>query len=148
MSSTHAKRRRVQRSHFKLSKNFILAFLLHVSVHCLGIMASPMVRKDVGYTPGSCQNGLEKRSEVLVARAAPKTQPISLAISWELSGQDASGRSEEIFHAMLLAIFKIHPATWVGFGEHTWVAFSKILSNMSSILHPIFTFYVVRLSCT
>ena len=101
-----------------------------------------MVRKDVGYTlgcsenglekrlkvlvtkaapktqpilvamsRGSCQNGLEKHSEVLVSRAAPKTQPISVAISWGLSGQDAWGRLEEIFHAMLLAIFEIHTLT-------------------------------------
>ena len=33
-----------------------------------------------------------------------------------------------------------------GFGEHTWVAFSKILRSTSSIFNPIFTFYVVRLS--
>ena len=74
-------------------------------------MASPMVRKDVGNTPGSCQNGSEKRSEVLAGKVAQKTQPKSVAISWGLSGQDAWGSSEEIFHAMLLAIFEIHPAT-------------------------------------
>ena len=36
-------------------------------------------------------------------------------------------------------------ALGVGFGEHTSVAFSKILSNMSSNFYPIFTFYVVCL---
>ena len=72
MSSTYAKRRRVQRSHFKLSTSFILTFLLHVSLHYLGTMASPMVRKAVGYTPGSCQNGWEKCSEVLAGKAAQK----------------------------------------------------------------------------
>ena len=113
-----------------------------MSLHCLGTKASAIVHKDVGYTlgcfenglekcsevlvataapkmqpilvamsRGSCQNGLEKRWEVLVARAPPKTQPILVAISWELSGHDASGSLEEIFHAMLLAIFEIHPAT-------------------------------------
>ena len=40
-----------------------------------------MVRKDVGYTLGCSENGLEKRSEVLVAKAAPKMQPISAAMS-------------------------------------------------------------------
>ena len=55
----HVDYRIVRRSHLKLSTNFVLAFLLHVSLHCLGTMASPMVRKDVGYTPGSCQNGSE-----------------------------------------------------------------------------------------
>ena len=57
----------------QLSKNFMLALLLYVSLYYLSIMASSMVRKDVGNTPGSCQNDSEKRSEGLVVRAAPTT---------------------------------------------------------------------------
>ena len=77
-----------ERTAFTLQVKLCLLFL-HVSFNYLCITASPMVRKNVGNTPRSCKNGSEKSSEVLVSRAARTTQPISVAISWGLSSQDA-----------------------------------------------------------
>ena len=104
----------------QVKNNLNSCLFLHVSLQSLGTTASLVLRNNLGKTPGSFQNGLGKRLEVFVGKVAPKMQPISVAMSWGLSGRDSWERVEEILYAMLRAIFEIlqHEASLLGI--HGW----------------------------
>ena len=86
-------------------------FFLQVPLRWLGSMASLTLCNYIRNMPGSSQNGLQKRSEVLVRKVAPKAQPISVAMSLGFLSRDSWERLAEILSAMLLAIFEILLAT-------------------------------------